>query len=99
MRTSLFAKTAYYYALTIAALLILHPLPAAAREVLSKTYVIDGLYRSMEGPQSTQKITLLDAGEPELLLVVEAVLRLTAAFRDPHDTEKPRRFRGRDLLV
>ncbi|MBI3324230.1 MAG: hypothetical protein HYZ92_03025 [Candidatus Omnitrophica bacterium] len=44
--------------------------------VLSKTYTIDRIYRSMKGPASTQEITLFDARPPELLWITgyEAVM-------------------------
>ena len=38
-------------------------------EVLSKTYTIDRKYRSMEGPESTQQLTLLATETPELLWI------------------------------
>ena len=45
-----------------------HP-QARTAEFLSDTYVVDRIYRSMKGPQSTQSLTLLDTEEPELLWI------------------------------
>src|SRR5665213_1268508 len=36
---------------------------------LSPVYSIDKIYRSMEGPTSTQQVYLLDAPQPELLWI------------------------------
>ena len=38
-------------------------------EVLSETYAIDRIYRSMTGPQSTQEIRLVEDGQQELLWI------------------------------
>ena len=43
--------------------------PRAAVEVLSQTYTIDRLYKSMQGPQSSQEVRLSDANPPELLWI------------------------------
>ena len=38
-------------------------------QALSKTYIVDRKYKSMEGPQATQSMTLLSTVKPELLWV------------------------------
>lgn len=38
-------------------------------QALSKTYIVDRKYKSMEGPQATQSMTLLNTVKPELLWV------------------------------
>src|SRR5437016_1230871 len=44
--------------------------PLHKKEVLSKVYTIDKIYKSMEGPSEVQQITLGDmANQPELLWV------------------------------
>jgi hypothetical protein len=47
-----------------------------SRTIFSKTYHIDRKYRSMLGPSSLQKVTLLDQAEPELVWITgyEAVV-------------------------
>ena len=58
----------------IALLFVVSPLLAApavhTQQVLSKTYTIDKIYRSMEGPSSVQRIYLGDQTKPELLWLV-----------------------------
>jgi hypothetical protein len=63
-------------ALALAALALLWATPAAGaddpvarRELLSPIYVVDREYRSMQGPQSTQQVALLDSDEVELLWI------------------------------
>src|SRR5437016_4837501 len=41
---------------------------AESKEVLSPIYTIDKIYKSMEGPQSSQQVTLLE-GPPELVWI------------------------------
>ena len=60
-----------------AALLTLSLAPAATaaetireKAVLSEVYPIDRVYRSMEGPQSTQNVYLGDPGSPELVWLI-----------------------------
>lgn len=50
--------------------------PRASVEVLSQTYTVDRLYKSMQGPQSTQEVRLSSAEPPELLWITgyEAVM-------------------------
>ena len=50
--------------------------PRAAAEILSPTYTVDRVYKSMQGPQSTQTVRLSDAEPPELLWITgyEAVM-------------------------
>ena len=43
--------------------------PLQSAEFLSRTFEVDGIYRSMEGPSEVQTITLLDSDEPELLWI------------------------------
>src|SRR5688500_7147908 len=43
--------------------------PVWTKEVLSKTYYIDKKYKSMFGPDSLQKVSLLDTQQPELLWI------------------------------
>src|SRR5579871_4232775 len=46
-----------------------HPfLLAESKEILSPVYTVDRIYKSMEGPQSTQQVTLLE-GPPELVWI------------------------------
>ena len=40
-----------------------------SHQVLSPVYSIDGIYRSMMGPQSTRPVKLGDAAKPELLWI------------------------------
>ncbi len=42
--------------------------PVLTKTTLSPVYTIDRIYKSMEGPQSTQQVTLLD-GPPELVWI------------------------------
>lgn len=55
-------------------LLAVSPLAAApavhTQQVLSKTYTIDKIYRSMEGPSSVERVYLGDPAKPELLWLV-----------------------------
>src|SRR5512141_2122445 len=43
--------------------------PIRTKQVLSKVYTIDKIYRSMEGPSSIQRITLGDPSSSELLWI------------------------------
>ena len=42
---------------------------AATLNVVSPVYTVERIYKSMEGPQSSQSITLLDSPVPELLWI------------------------------
>lgn len=65
------------------------PSAVASQTVLSKTYEVDRLYRSMKGPYSVQQVRLLDGDVPELLWIVgyEAVM-----VADDGETEMPQEF-------
>ena len=43
--------------------------PVRTKQILSKVYTIDKIYRSMEGPSSVQRITLGDTNSSELLWI------------------------------
>jgi hypothetical protein len=67
-----------------AALALLWPIAAAAdpqvheRTILSDVYDVDGLYKSMMGPFSTQKVTLEETLFPELFWIVGYEARMVA---------------------
>lgn len=46
-----------------------HAATAEAETVLSPTYTVDRIYRSMTGPYSTQEVVLGEAGESELMWI------------------------------
>src|SRR5262249_52483897 len=45
------------------------PVPEQTKVVLSDVYTIDRKFKSMEGPQSSQQIYLVDVSTPELLWI------------------------------
>src|SRR5574342_273368 len=53
--------------------------PARTAQFLSKTYLVDRKYKSMLGPQSTQRVTLLQADKPELLWVTGFAAQMVGA--------------------
>jgi hypothetical protein len=48
-------------------------------QFLSKTYVVDRKYKSMLGPQSTQRVSLLQTDKPELLWVTGFAAQMVGA--------------------